>query len=1218
MRVLKAISALMLSLLILVGIPLALWHTVGNPLDAWPDLAAGDISDRAVTAVLAAVAYLAWAQFTVAFAVELLRALAILGRPASTGGPRTTRRAAPVRIPLVFGFQQQLARTLVTAMLLLTTVATTVGAALPAWAASTPTMATAFAASSTAPTAAADSTATAHTEPVAKSAQGSYVVRADGPRTWWDLAQQHLGTGDRWPELWDLNHGTVQADGQVLAAPGPLRIGWTVHLPHAAATAAAAPVPIGTAADRSPAPHGTEVTVRPGDTLSGIAASHGIADWVRVWQANAGRPEPDGATFDDPDYIEPGWQITLPEPADPPFPASGEEEVTVRAGDTLSGIAASHGIADWAQVWQANSGRTEPGGAMFDDPDYIEPDWQITIPRPAHTSPPTAGTDPAAAQPTGAAPDSHSQSEHTDSGLGTGGTSIPPEDAPPDAQRPVASAADPTAADQDQTRTTPADKKPAATSHQPAATATPQPTATTAAPFAEPAHTSVSADDQDPAAATDDASWPVLAGGGGVLLLAGASYLALGRTRRRQARYRRPGHPISPAPPRLRRMEQALLTVGPDAAQQASRLDQAMRGLAFAVRNGHLSHLPDVVAARIGSDRIELLLARAHKGPPEPWHIQHEGLCWLLPPSAAVHYDDAAERERTLAPYPALVSIGHTLAGEQWLLDLEQIGALRLTGPAQRCRDLLRFMAAELAHNTWSEMLTVTAAGLGDELAPLNPDRLTLTDHHGPAARALHRQIADVRLDRQSGVSVLDGRADGGNREVWPPRVLLVAGSDSSNDDPDDAVLADLVGDLQSDPERGATSVVVTGKAALKIGWQVRLDDDGLLHLPDLDIHAVAEQLPESEAAQLAQLLAAAVSTEGVATPLADDDEVGQGDATGAPPLDQVNGTDARPQLHVAGRPTPAPDRILPLPTDEYTKRAATTAQDVHTLAPRITDDRRDKVQHAVSGLDADLADWYDPSCPRPKVTLLGPVTVTASGELPTDKPRLAWNTEIVAFLVSQPHGATAEQYGTALWPGDPAIVGKSKVRQSIHIVRRWLGENPRTGRDHLPTNPGVSGIVYRIEDALVDADLFRQLRQRGVARGADGIADLQAALNLVSGVPFDRRRPGGYGWLADTALDHQYTAMIVDVAHTVATHHLADSNPEAAAAAAEVALLAGSYEDTPLLDLAAACEARGMHAEVDMYVRRIMNNHDVEEEVDLPPRTFEILHRRGWLREAG
>ena len=122
-----------------------------------------------------------------------------------------------------------------------------------------------------------------------------------------------------------------------------------------------------------------------------------------------------------------------------------------------------------------------------------------------------------------------------------------------------------------------------------------------------------------------------------------------------------------------------------------------------------------------------------------------------------------------------------------------------------------------------------------------------------------------------------------------------------------------------------------------------------------------------------------------------------------------------------------------------------------------------------------------------------------------------------------------AELLGTDLWPNDPNIAGKTKVRQARHIIRKWLGTNPRTGRDHLPpVAPSPGGpALYQVEGLLVDAELFRRLRIRAVARGSDGIADLHAALDLVTGAPFDQRRPGGYGWLAETPLDHEYTGSV-------------------------------------------------------------------------------------------
>ena len=82
---------------------------------------------------------------------------------------------------------------------------------------------------------------------------------------------------------------------------------------------------------------------------------------------------------------------------------------------------------------------------------------------------------------------------------------------------------------------------------------------------------------------------------------------------------------------------------------------------------------------------------------------------------------------------------------------------------------------------------------------------------------------------------------------------------------------------------------------------------------------------------------------------------------------------------------------------------------------------------------------------------------------------------------------------------------------------------------------------IYALNGVLVDADLFKRLRLRGQTRGPDGITDLQAALNLVTGAPFDQLRPGGYEWLTEgNRLDHIYAEAIVDVAHTVTTAALA------------------------------------------------------------------------------
>jgi N-acetylmuramoyl-L-alanine amidase len=114
-----------------------------------------------------------------------------------------------------------------------------------------------------------------------------------------------------------------------------------------------APAPAPAAQPSAPASTGTSYTVKPGDTLGGIAASHGVQlSEVFGWN---------GLNMSS--IIYPGQKIqlaagaTAPSPAPvapastPAAPASGS--YTIKAGDTLSGIAARNG-AKLADILSAN------------------------------------------------------------------------------------------------------------------------------------------------------------------------------------------------------------------------------------------------------------------------------------------------------------------------------------------------------------------------------------------------------------------------------------------------------------------------------------------------------------------------------------------------------------------------------------------------------------------------------------------------------------------------------------------------------------------------------------------------------------------------------------------------------------------------------------------------------------------------------------------------
>jgi hypothetical protein len=814
-----------------------------------------------------------------------------------------------------------------------------------------------------------------------------------------------------------------------------------------------------------------------------------------------------------------------------------------------------------------------------------------------------------------------------------------------------------------------------------------------------------------------DESQPASAGwglGSGAGLLAAASLLALRHSRRRAFRHRRPGRMIATSPPDLVGMEKILLGQGGAALGEVAWLDQALRSLGQQVTAAG-ARLPDVLAVQISDQVLELILTAPTNlpgpEPPAPWRRDPCTGHWQL--HRGDHTPDTPEQARRhredFAPYPTLVPIGHDNNGDYWLLDLEQLGALRLAGDRDRCLDLARFIAADLAHHPWAEHLEVTLIGFGAELSDLNPERLTYATNPHIALRNLHYRLKDNRriLGEIGIVDTLQGRQQDIVADTWMPQILLIDEATAATDPRAVQDLRDLVADLRAQPGRSGIVLLVVAAQSTPVssnGIQdpcLKVDPDGHLHFPALrplnalGVSLNAQQLPSHQAGQLARLLDAAATVQDQPMPAArgqapwdalsdaagaplpelttPDDEPDTnptddgaartphrptpagaatrirlvptlpgtdppaGDPSPSPDVDETDpatvdsaDTSATPGLHLVGRHPRRtyPDgaygpgavdgsSILARPRPKVLNTSATTTDDVRALAPSIPGPARRRIEEADPGLDADIATWHDPTTPRPRLSLLGPLQVRSTGTLPQRAPRVPWHTEIVAYLGVHPRGVTPEEYGTDLWPDDREITSKTKLRQSVSLVRKWLGSDPDTGQAYLPVanEAGQNGVgLYRIHSLLSDADLFRRLRLRGIAHPDTGIGDLETALTLVTGRPFDQRRPEGYRWLADLPLDHEYTAMIVDVAHLVATHHLANHRPDLAIVAAEVSLLADGHDDLALLDLVAAHDALGQRTQARHWVQRILDNHDAVIEEDLPPRTAEILLRRRWL----
>ena len=81
----------------------------------------------------------------------------------------------------------------------------------------------------------------AETSPSAEASAGRhraekiYVVQPPVGRyheSLWEIAQNHLGNGRRYPEIYELNKDHVQPDGSKLTIASLIRPGWVLHMPH--------------------------------------------------------------------------------------------------------------------------------------------------------------------------------------------------------------------------------------------------------------------------------------------------------------------------------------------------------------------------------------------------------------------------------------------------------------------------------------------------------------------------------------------------------------------------------------------------------------------------------------------------------------------------------------------------------------------------------------------------------------------------------------------------------------------------------------------------------------------------------------------------------------------------------------------------------------------------------------------------------------------------
>lgn len=521
---------------------------------------------------------------------------------------------------------------------------------------------------------------------------------------------------------------------------------------------------------------------------------------------------------------EPQPALVAAVPAPSPVTSTPEVPVTytVQRRDSLWRIAECQ-LGDpmrWREIWDLNSGR-DFGGVKFTNANLIYPGWVLMLPPGAQSAVPAPPTEPP----------------------------------PPAATRPEI----------DPPSTAPTTE---------ATTTTVAPLTTTPTPPAPATSSAVSAPtDQttsDASASADEgrSRAPLFTGG---IALATALLLILSRMRRSQARRRLPGRPPYRPPAETAVTERSLRQAADP--PRMHRLTTALRAFARGLSG---DTLPELAAARVTSDEVELLLGSPARATPPGFEDRGDQRVFATEPGIAATTLEGLASETT-SPWPAVVSIG-CLGGDVVLIDLETAGILTVDGID--AVDTVRRIAAELAASPVSDLIEIVI--VGDEFDLATSDRVLAVPTIDDAIDTLAMSARSTRaaLDELGDPNTPIARRDHSSEQGWGVTILV---SLNPLTEPDRRRLADNA------PPRCGVAAVVVGEA-LDVGWS--LDAGRPAHLTPHGFDLDPLVLPKKDLAAVDELLSDAAVGDTERGLLADTDP-------------QVSGT--KPDMYLPPDVEPAP-----------------------------------------------------------------------------------------------------------------------------------------------------------------------------------------------------------------------------------------------------------------------------------------------------------------------
>ncbi|MFF1628232.1 hypothetical protein, partial [Streptomyces sp. NPDC058272] len=936
----------------------------------------------------------------------------------------------------------------------------------------------------------------------------------------------------------------LASDAQAAPATTTAHIPGQTQAPQAAGTAQASTSSASTTASR------TSYTVRemrPAESLWGIAERE-LGDgerWREIADLNEDHTMVDGTTFRANSFLQPGWQLEMPDTSTgvgglrtqlgestPAADEKSEHVVTVHSGDYLSKIAEKElGDGDkWPELFKASRGQEQPHRLpAIIDPNVIYAGQQVTVPgaQPDLPSQDRDQGDKAGSQET-TPPATQKPDGEKKPGEGTGGEQAP---APSQTTTPAPEAAAPSAPasrpaeqpGQDQaspSATAPVTPQPSVSASPSAASPSASAEPPGSAPASSPATTA--AETPAPAPASSSLNLRTVLGAGALLAAAVTGALALRRTLQR--RRRKPGEKIAIASETSTAEAQLAAAAEPGGP---ARLDVALRTLAHQAAQEDDALLPPLRAARIGARAVEVLPEDLGQGPAAPF-VAGQGGWWVLPADAVLLDEDDARE--VPAPYPGRVTIGSTEAGDRLLLNLSQVPALLLDGNPVHITEVCTSLALELGMSPWASEVEVVTVGFGEDLPQLLPTARIA--HMRQAAHALcdlserlleAHQMPEIEhqpylllcassLDADTAWQFADVIDRSGTVAV----TLVAPASEAAAHFPDAEILNASLSETQHLDSAGTDITVQRLEhaayqqitTALKVSGQPPHPAEGpwqeVPNEPDI------RQQPQQSAQQEPT---ASTSTAATSPSLA-----AAADVSGEIfPASLTASTDPAGLRLLPTAETPAEAHEAPAENHPGSEAAVVPAS-----AASTADEGEESDATALKGEEREAHDLH-----APEIRVLGPLEVTGVDST-GHGPRMA---QLAALLFFRP-GRSADVLCADMDPVSPWSASTLNAR--LQGLRRSLGNDP-AGTPYVPRRSSGDD-PYRLSPGVrCDWTRFLQLAERALPLGTAGLTDLERALDLVRGRPF-----GGKPLPWAEPYQQEMITRIIDVAHTVATYRTA------------------------------------------------------------------------------